>query len=367
MHIKPNSYLYFERNRRNTPVYMLSQGDVTIEGTVYVTGQAAANTAGIGYTKRGGAAGPGGGDGGSCDTLDGSRAGGGLGPGGGSASPNGAGGGGASPINNGGKGYAAAGAGGGSAPSEWQHQMIFGGSGGACGNGQAGSGGGGVLVIAASGTIVQNGYLLAYGGASGKWHGGGGGGVVRLVATAIQGNGVIDVRGNNASACGNSSWGGGCGGHGLVKVEGYTVGGTFMQSANPLASLYFSKPQPAVPGGLLQPTLTVTRVTGATGGPQTPPDPDLRVHVHTPSPGVYLDDGQEVTVEITATNVPVGTTAKVRLRTLRYGTVVITSTPLVGTNEASTATATLALPAGTRLTTIDAWIPDVPVAPPIAP
>lgn len=358
--VQPGHTVRFKRNARNTAIYLLASGHVTIKGTLDVSGSTPQTIAGIGYTVRGGKAGPGGGDGGSCDTIGGVRYGGGYGPGGGAPHNTLGAGGGASPIGAGSQGYNKGGAGGASW-SHWSYQNIVGGSGGGCGKGHGGSGGGGALIVAASGTITLTGAIYARGGAASSYGGAGGGGMVRLVATQITGSGQINVMGTAGTTnCSKSNYPGGCGAAGLLKVEGWKVSGSFMANTVPVSSLFFGTPQPAVPGGASQPTLKVSKITGETGGDQLPPAPDLTEHTLHPTPKIYLEAGKTITVEVTATHVPVGTTVKVRLNTLGYGAPVVNSTALAGTLDESTATATFTIPAGTRLTTVDAWIPDVP-------
>jgi len=67
--------LQFHPNARNTPVYLLAQGDVVISGTIRLNGSSATTT-------KGGQAGPGGWGGGNAPMVGNPHRGGGLGPGG---------------------------------------------------------------------------------------------------------------------------------------------------------------------------------------------------------------------------------------------------------------------------------------------
>jgi hypothetical protein len=80
--------------------------------------------------------------------------------------------------------------------------------------------------------------------------------------------------------------------------------------------------------------------------------PDVALSASSPS---------TATVSIEATSVTPGTTAKVRVRAESGAETVVDSTPLAGTQEASTATASVALPDGPFLITatvsVDAVLP----------
>jgi hypothetical protein len=180
ININQNTTLTFQRNALNTPVYLLAQSDVLIQGSIVVSGQ---NNAGA-IPGLGGPGGFDGGFGGSTATLPSQTPGDGHGPGGGLsriianqwaynaafAVPNG--------VNSNIYGNALL-------------LPLVGGSGGGgwSGNpGQAGGGGGGALLIASSTRITQNGSLWARGGNGG---GNGSAGAVRLVAPIVTGSGQI--------------------------------------------------------------------------------------------------------------------------------------------------------------------------------
>ena len=178
--------LNFRRNQNNTPVFILSQGDVIINGTIDVNGSAAP----AGPT--GGLGGPGGFDGGKPgfgEALPGH----GYGPGGGPAGDTSC------------SSTAAAGGGYGSSSvissgSTYGSPLLvplIGGSGGGGSSGQpglGGGGGGGAILIAANSRIAVSGTIESRGGVQRNCVNGGSGGAIRLVATKVEGGGLIDVR-----------------------------------------------------------------------------------------------------------------------------------------------------------------------------
>ena len=195
--------LNFKRNVRNTPVVILSQGAVVVNGTIDVSGD-------NGNTSSGGAPGPGGFGGGQ--------------PGFGTTSPGegyGPGGGGLGNVNtcdfgtrNGNGSFGSRGD---SGPSGVTYGNTFlipliGGSGGAGGTGSpgvGGGGGGGAVLLASSTRISVNGNISARGGQNNGCGGGGGsGGSIRLVALRVEGGGLLDARCNNGS-----------GGLGRIRVD----------------------------------------------------------------------------------------------------------------------------------------------------
>jgi hypothetical protein len=324
----------FKKNAANSPVYILATGDVTIAGTITVNG---IDGGGI-YAGKGG---PGGYDGGLGGTpgLEGGK---GLGPGGGnpgSVSTNisyssGAGGGGGSATNgsNGG-GTATYGPGGTGGGTYGNTRMIplIGGSGGGGGAGSSnssftnsgggGGGGAGSLLIASSGTITLTGSITANGGkggidTSGSYYAGGGGGgsggFVKLMANTIAGEGTISVSGGGG---GIGSYAGGAGGSGMIRFEANTV----TRVANTTPPYTYSYPGTVFVTNI--PTLTITSV-GGVNVPANPTgeygSPDITLPSTTTNP---------VSVNISATNIPVGTQ------------VTVTSTPEFGT--ATTATGLL--------------------------
>lgn len=191
--------LNFKRNDRNTSVYILSQGDVIVNGTIDVNGAVAGPNAG-------GLAGPGGFDGGKPGFGAEVPPGNGYGPGGA-----GGGDGNCNSTSAGAGSYGTAGAGrGGAVYGSPLLIPLIGGSGGGGGAGQpggGGGGGGGGLLIAANTRIAVNGIVEARGGDNRTCFNGGSGGAIRFVATQVEGAGSVDVRG------------GGSGGSGRIRVD----------------------------------------------------------------------------------------------------------------------------------------------------
>ncbi len=173
--VRNGTTLYFRTNALNTPVYLLAQGDVVIEGSasIEVNGQ----------DVNGSVPGPGGPGGfaGGFGEFQGYPAGDGLGPGGGTQS----------------NGYNAASA----VPSNTGNTNVYGntlcvplvgGSGGAGNSGGAGGvggggGGGGAILIASNTRITVRGTIYAYGGPGGNGNHGSGG-MIHLVAPIVDGN-----------------------------------------------------------------------------------------------------------------------------------------------------------------------------------
>jgi len=168
----------FKKNASNTPVYVLATGNVTIAGTINVSGS-------NGTATDIGRGGPGGFDGGYGGAIS-IAGGGGMGPGGGKPGqfPSG---------NGGGGGFGTSGTigrneysgNGGVAYGNARLLPLVGGSGGGGAGGSStdigspGGGGGGAIVIASSTTITVNGSIMANGGKtfinSNNFRSGGGG------------------------------------------------------------------------------------------------------------------------------------------------------------------------------------------------
>jgi hypothetical protein len=295
VNIPSNLTVTFKNYSANTPVYILAAGDVTIAGTINVSGtDATPNDSGKG--------GPGGFNGGYAGgiNLPGGQ---GLGPGGGAGSvPNiGSGG--------GGGGFSQTGGTYGTAPGGTFYGNdlllpLIGGSGGggagyngSDGNG-GGGGGGGALLIASSTGISHTGAIKANGGIGyapgyySKSGGGGSGGAVKLVANTITGNGTI-------SAQGGISWKGGLGSPGRIRLESFTNSRTattdppcFVGSPG---NVFISNP----------PSITITSI-GGVAAPAQPTgnyyQPDIPLPSTTTNP---------VAVNVSASNIPDGTTVTV--------------------------------------------------------
>lgn len=213
--------LSFRRNPLNTPVYLLATGDVTINGTIDVSGKSSA------ASFVGGQGGPGGfdGGGGGFSTLGQALPGGaGQGPGAGKSGNSQAG------------NTAAAGAGAyGTRTEIWVDSRdgspygtpllipIFGGSGGGGvdGNKDGGGGGGGGAILIASSTIIRinaGASVTSRGGVGwtpNQTGNGGSGGAIRLVAPRVFGTGSLDVRGSGFNSLNSGS----LSGAGRVRID----------------------------------------------------------------------------------------------------------------------------------------------------
>jgi hypothetical protein len=204
--------LTFKRNALNTPVYLLSQGDIVVSGLIDVSGSAAPGSPPIG-----GAGGPGGFDGGKPGFGPESAPGDGYGPGAGGGGTTGFG-----AESAGGGGYGSPGAiaippgsarRGGTYGSPLLIPLIGGsGAGGDTGTpGRGGAGGGGAILLASNTKIrlLAGSSLHALGGSwAGRAGTAGSGGAVRLLAPRIEGSGTVNVSGGSAG-----------GGDGRIRVD----------------------------------------------------------------------------------------------------------------------------------------------------
>jgi len=186
-------------------------------------------------------------------------------------------------------------------------------------------------MIASSVSITVNGSIQAKGGLLGSSTinnlsaGGGAGGSIRLAAPVIRGNGGLNVTG--------SPFGG------VIRLEDFqhssnirnTGGGVFI--ASPFA--VFPNPAPS-------PTPSV-RVVSVAGMP-VPPSPTGSLTM----PDITISELTSVPLEIEARNIPPGTVVQLHIFSeANNGTgQVVNTTPLGGTMQLSTATATYTFPAG---------------------
>jgi len=353
--------LRFNKNTSNTPVVIRASGNVTIIGTIDVSGanggSSAQNATFLG--PNGAAGGPGGFSGGTgasgiVSTMGGAGGGPGGGAGGDVNGSAGLGGGGAGFFLSGANAPSGGGVGGGVYGTA-QLLPIVGGSGGGAGGttfgntGGGGGGGGGALVISSSGTITfgqpsGSGTILAKGGNGGANNiappgigggGGGSGGAVRLAATtitsAVNGSGVINVSGGTAPT---GTGGAGAGARGRIRIESYTnTAQVSLVGATPSVVL---QPRPVVLPNT--PTLRITAV----GGVSTPTTPAASFGI----PDVVLPatTTNPVQISLAAAQVPLGTTVIVSVKALTGAGSSTLSGGLAGTVASSTATASVTLP-----------------------
>ncbi len=215
---------------------------------------------------------------------------------------------------------------------------LIGGSGGAGSHeidpddGCGGGAGGGALLIASSGTIMVEGTIDADGGRPGfsgclYYGGSGSGGAIRLMATAVTGNGDLYARGETFGT-------GGAAADGRIRIEAFSP--SFLGTSEPA----FEPPSP--PGPLFLPVSATPIRVATVNGVSVPENPRAQFN----PADVVIDASAPVTLEIEGRDVPVGTTVTVFMLT-DYGEVVmVESTPLSGTFGSSTATAELAIPSG---------------------
>jgi hypothetical protein len=345
----------FGKNSRNTPVTILATGNVTIAGTIDISGS-------NGASVLGGAGGPGGFNGGnggigtSSSVYSPGVSGDGPGGGGGAASSNSPGSAGAP----GGGGFGTPGqdglltadqvatgftiVNGAGGPRYGLPTLLplIGGSGGGgevgqSGPGGGGGGGGGAILIASSGTMsfTSNTYISARGGFGHGQQiaqaGGGSGGAVRLIANVISGTLRIDAAGGQGRF-------GGTGGGGYIRIEAFDLNAL---SLNLIGSPRVSTTTPKAVTASNLPVIRIASVAGV--APPTIPNgslqggPDITLPGNQPNP---------VAVALSASNIPLGTILQIILTPENGARIVTQSTALTGTLAASTATANVVVPDG---------------------
>lgn len=212
--------------------------------------------------------------------------------------------------------------GGSGASGSWGGTNLFGSGGGA---------GGGAILIASSGTMTLNGFISARGGSggfnqnNGQRGGGGAGGAIRLIANTINGTGSLQAQGGSSYTQG---------GDGRIRIEADTINLT-----NPGTPAFTSGIPGLVFPPLDAPVLRATMLEAEV----VPLDPTGDVEAIDVT--ISSDQPQELLIE--AENVPLGTMIEVRVVPRSRGnSFIVNSTPLAGTFESSTATASITFPAG---------------------
>jgi hypothetical protein len=370
----------FKKNTANTPVYLLASGNVSIAGTLDLTGKDAKPTGTYGDGAIGddglpGVGGPGGYDGGrggredAAQRADIIRGGTGLGPGGGPGGLEGSNG--CTP----GRYYQYVGTGGGYATGAYSNyvytycsasyyiplskaygsallQPLLGGSGGGGGRGgtaypgSGGGGGGGALLIAASGTLTVTGTIDATGGDGGGIAGtgvggqgaGGSGGAMRLLAASIAGNGKLYANGgcinyNNSRRqyCGSDGRNDYGGSDGRIRLEATNI--TFNGTVQPAYTA-------DVPGPVFiaeAPSLRIASVAGQAVPANPTGNADVTLPASTTGP---------VDVAFQTVNVPVGNTVLLRLVPAYGQPVEVISPAIAGSAAAGNVTVQVTLPSG---------------------
>ncbi len=358
----------YARNATNTPVVILATGDVTVAGTINVSGTIGANVGAAGDGALGddgapGIGGPGGFDGGRGGLTGSFRTGGaGTGPGGGNGGFVGVTGCAGFPLGGAGAGYANAGSSflcqgstgvfGGIAYGTAQILPLIGGSGGGGGSsgttfvGTGGGGGGGALLIAASGTVTistTTGSILANGGNGGNeltgnnsaTGGGGSGGAIRILATAINGNGTLSAVGGVAGTGAIGNGNGTNASVGRIRLEYETTNRT--AASNPIHTQLLPGvlPGPVFVAGT--PTLTISSVAGITAPASPTGNADITLPSTTPNP---------VTVVFITAGVPVGNTVQLTVTPAFGDRITAISPALTGSTAGATASVSVNLPVG---------------------
>jgi hypothetical protein len=329
------------------PIVWLATGAVQISGTLDLSGKDGNGPQGVQIAAVAGVGGYAGGVGGTSN----SPAQPGKGPGGGS-----------SPGAGGGHAFAGTGPGGTTGGSAYGNSFllpILGGSGGAGGQyygsapnslGAEGGAGGGAILIASSDSIsmVGGSTITVKGGAgacntgdqpSFQSSGGGSGGSIRLMSPRISGSSVLEARG------GGSCNGGGTGSVGRIRLEAFTLSVTGQVNPAPSTS----------PPGLVFPPASAPSVRILSiGGVAVPANPTASFI----APDVTLDNAATVTIQLAGSKVPVGTIVHLTLTPETGAIVNVDSTPLAGTFDSSTATASVTIPHGfSRFSVQASWTP----------
>jgi len=204
--------------------------------------------------------------------------------------------------------------------------------------GAGGGAGGGALLIASPTVITINGNIQASGGTT-QEAGAGSGGAIRLIAPTINGSGFLSARGG-FSCChsGNTE-----APNGLIRLDTFFDGFSHNFNGGPFQT---GSTMAVFPPTIHPPSILVTAVNGTavtqppTGGP-VPPD-------------VSINSTAPVTVNIQASFIPVGTVLTLFISSDNNTEQAVQTTPLQGTFESSTATATVTFPSGFSLNYVKA-------------
>jgi hypothetical protein len=246
---------------------------------------------------------------------------------------------------------------------------LYGGSGGGGGwgnpasvTGGGGGAGGGAIRIVSTTQISVTGTIYANGGSggtvsnsAGNCNGGSGsGGGIQLISPTVTGSGNLNAYSGsvrlglgNCSPTSNSASIYCDGNTGFIRFNSTNITYTGNVNGNSVPTLintnvdqnYFGfGPLYNVPNNstLGQPSLSITQVNGI----NVPANPQASYL----NPDVQIAASGPVTVNIAATNVPVGTVVTLRLTTDLNGDVSTPCNPLAGTLAASTATCTATFP-----------------------
>ena len=316
----------------NGPVYWLATGAVTIGGTIDLNGENGVTTStGVFVAAQPGPGGFPGGFSGNSPTLTG------FGPGAGGRN-------GSSGV---GGGYGTAGAGstgangGGVYGNQFLLPLIGGSGGGTTSGGHGGGAGGGAILVASNSLVQVTGSISARGGAGGSGAGGGGsGGAVRIIAPTLSISGSIEVRGGSGAF--------GAAGSGRIRLEAASL-----DTPGSLLGVVSKVRLTPHTNFLAADEPRLVRVTAIAGEP-VPANPAGNVF----SPDVTIDQAGPVSIDLSARQIPIGTMLTLYVWSDTDGMQVIPSTPLAGTFEDSSATATATFSAGVSQIFVRAvWTP----------
>jgi hypothetical protein len=300
---------------RNRPVIWLASGNVTIAGTINLSGAngAALSTTNIGDSRYPAMPGPGGFPGGVGAYLA-------------SSATNGGGyGGGVTTTTNGGN----------ATYLYYSDQLVplFGGAGGAgaqisnaAAGGNGGAGGGAIRIVSSTSiAITSSGSILANGGGGGyapgnvQYYGGGGaGGVIHLVAPTVTNSGTLNVSGGEGPGVGAA-------GNGVVKISGTNVTAGYAGSITPVVGPLYNPPLPSY----------VSQVKVVSVNSVAAPA-DIMANIL--APDFTINTSSAVSINISAQYVPVGTVVKLYLNSEQGNDQIVTCAALSGTLASSTAT-----------------------------
>jgi len=209
--------------------------------------------------------------------------------------------------------------------------------------GPGGGAGGGAILIASSSSITVNGTISANGGSAAssvitgcdQISGPGAGGGIRLAAPTISGNGTLTALAGTAQSE--------RGGNGVIRLEAFTdnFNGRFNGTPESMGSP-FSTFIPA--NG--PPSVTVINVNGI--NVTQPPTGSLV------TPDATIDTGSAVQITIQARFIPSGTVLTLKVFSDNDTDQIVQTTPLLGTLQSSTATATVTFPSGFSLNYVKA-------------
>jgi len=215
-------------------------------------------------------------------------------------------------------------------------------------------------LIAGSTSITVNGTINANGGAGGNsggntsadgcgcfgvgYGGGGSGGGIRLVTNTITGAGTLTASGGSGQSYTPNCAGYNSGGNGVLRIEALYASFT--------GKLYGTLSTGTPDGAFLllptapPPSISVQSVNN-TQLPQ-PPTGGLT------TPDVTINTSSAVTITVQASYIPVGTIITLNVFSDNGTNQTVQTTPLTGTLQSSTATATMTFPSGYSLNYVKA-------------